>query len=336
MKSRSLILVFVVILVALIVPGTAFAKELRDDKIVFGGSFTLNSGESIEGNLLILGSVVDLKENSIVNGDVVLLGGTIDVNGTITGNLVGIAGVVTLSENALIEGDLIVQAASINRDSAARIEGQVVIGFQIPPLALTIRGIPPPQDPRIDFPVFPVWRGFWFLFRTFLWAAIAVLVTLFLPNPTERVARAITGQPILSSGIGLLTIFVGPILLLLLAITLILIPVSLLGILLLAIAWFFGRIAIGLVVGRKLGVLINQDWPAPLAAGLGTFCLILVVDGIGMIVPCVGWLVPALVGLVGLGGVLLTRFATQPYPPSTLETLSSPPRPPDSALPQAP
>jgi predicted acyltransferase (DUF342 family) len=125
-----------VILVALAIPGTVFAEELRDDKIVFGGSYTLNSGESIVGNLLILGSVVALEENSIVKGDVVLLGGTINVNGTIEGNLVGVAGVVTLGEKAVIEGDLIVQAASITRDPAAQINGQVVTGFQIPPLAL--------------------------------------------------------------------------------------------------------------------------------------------------------------------------------------------------------
>jgi hypothetical protein len=149
----------------------------------------------------------------------------------------------------------------------------------------------------------------------------------------ERVTRAIAGQPILSGGVGLLTVIVAPLLFILLAITLILIPVSLLGLLLLAIAWFFGRIAIGLLVGKRLGATIKQDWPAPLAAGLGTFCLVLVIDGIGTIIPCVGWLVPAVVGLVGLGGVLLTRFATQSYPPPTIKTLANPPSPPDPTVP---
>jgi hypothetical protein len=277
--------------------------------------------------------VVTLEENSSVKGDVVLLGGTINVDGTIEGNLVGVAGVVTLGEKAIIEGDLIVQAASVTRDPAAQINGQVVTGFQIPPLALRPGQIETPVTPRIEFPVVPVWKGFWFLFRTFLWAAVAVIVTLFLPNPVERVSRAIAGQPILSGGVGLVTVFIAPLLLILMAITLILIPVSLLGVILLAIAWFFGRIAIGLLVGKKLGVTVKQDWPAPLAAGLGTFCLVLVVDGIGTIVPCVGWLVPAVVGLVGLGGVLLTRFATQSYPPSTMKSLANPPIPPDPIVP---
>lgn len=333
MKRRILILMIFVIFVALAIPGTVFAKEIRDDKIVFGGSYTLKSGESVEGNLLILGSVVTLEENSSVTGDVVLLGGTINVDGTIEGNLVGVAGVVTLGEKAVIEGDLIVQAASVTRDPAAQINGQVVTGFQIPPLALRPGQIERPVTPRIEFPVVPVWKGFWFLFRTFLWAAVAVIVTLFLPNPVERVSLAIAGQPILSGGVGLVTVFVAPLLLILLAITLILIPVSLLGVLLLAIAWFFGRIAIGLLVGKRLGVTIKQDWPAPLAAGLGTFCLVLVIDGLGTIVPCVGWLVPAVVGLVGLGGVLLTRFATQSYPPPTMKSLANPPIPTDPIVP---
>ena len=44
---------------------------------------------------------------------------------------------------------------------------------------------------------------------------------------------------------------------------------------------------------------------APLAAGVGTFALALVVDSVGTFIYCVGWLVPLVVGLFGLGGVLM-------------------------------
>ena len=42
--------------------------------------------------------------------------------------------------------------------------------------------------------------------------------------------------------------------------------------------------------------------------------LTLVTFGIDSI-PCVGWLAPFFVTALGLGGVLLTRFGTQDYPP---------------------
>ena len=40
--------------------------------------------------------------------------------------------------------------------------------------------------------------------------------------------------------------------------------------------------------------------------------LISLIGGIGL-VPCVGWIAPFLVAAMGLGGVILTRFGSQPY-----------------------
>jgi len=37
-------------------------------------------------------------------------------------------------------------------------------------------------------------------------------------------------------------------------------------------------------------------------------------------VPCLGWLFGWIVGLAGLGAVVLTRFGTQPYEPSRIES----------------
>jgi hypothetical protein len=103
--------------------------------------------------------------------------------------------------------------------------------------------------------------------------------------------------------------------LLILAITIILIPISLLGGLILVVAWFFGRVSLGMEVGRRIGNAFHKDWPVAVDAGLGTFALVLVIDGVGSLVPCVGWIIPTLVGILGLGGVILTLFGTRSYPP---------------------
>jgi hypothetical protein len=246
------------------------------------------------------------------------MGGTLSIDGIVAGNVVGIGGVVTLGEHAVIEGDLIVIAGELNREDGAVVEGQVVNGFQIPYSWLALRRINVPDIPdvtQVGFPFSPIWSGLWFFFRTFLWAAVAALVVIFVPNPTDRVARAITAQPILSGGVGLLTTIVSPLVLLLLGITIILIPVSLLGALILVVGWFLGRVALGMEVGRRIGNAFHKDWPAAVDAGLGTFTLVLVVDGMGSLIDCVGWIVPALVGIMGLGGVILTLFGTRSYPP---------------------
>lgn len=317
MKQTVKYALLLVLLAALALPGTTLARSLQDDRVIAGGTFVLRSGETQDGNLLILGGAVTLEEGSQVNGDVVLMGGTLSVDGTVNGNIVGIGGVVSLHSHAVVQGDVTTLAATLTPDPGSVVYGQVVSGFRSP-FQFTIPGsVQVPSVPDISVRLAPLWEGMWFLFRTFMWAALAVLLVMFLPNQAERTAQAVVDQPVLAGAVGLLTAVVVPLLLIAMAITIILIPVSLIGGIVLAIAWILGRIALGLEVGRRIALNLRQDWPLAVAAGIGTFVLTLVVDGIDLVLPCVGWLFPALVGLLGLGGVVLTRFGTQVYPPPT-------------------
>jgi hypothetical protein len=318
MKKYMKYIVLFVTLMILVIPGTAMAKELRDDRVVAGGTFTLESGEVINGSLIVFGGTAAMQEESIVEGDVVVLGGIVSVNGLVEGNLVGVGGVVNLDEMATVEGDLTTLAATLNRDPGAQVHGQVVTGIDIPALSVLPRSIDTSTftgfEPTFKPAAYTFWRVFWFILRTLLWGALAALIVMFLPNPTQRASDAIVDQPIMAGGVGLLAIIVIPIILLLLAITCILSPVSLLGALAFVVAWVFGRIAIGLEIGNRIAKSFKREWPLPLAAGVGTFALALVVDSVGTFIFCVGWLIPTIVGLFGLGGVILTRFGTRNYP----------------------
>jgi len=318
MSKHIKYLILIATLVVLVIPSTAFAKELFDDRVVAGGTFTLQSGEMLDGSLIVFGGTAAVEEDSIVEGDVVVLGGIVSVNGLVEGNLVGVGGVVNLKEQAAVEGDLTTIAATLNRDPGAQVYGQVVTGIDIPALDLVPSSIDIPafnQFERSYSPfAFSMWRILWFIFRTLLWGALAALIAMFLPNPTTRTSNAIVNEPVMAGGGGLLAIIVTPIVLVILAITCILSPISLLGALALALAWVFGRIAIGLEIGKRIAKSFNRDWPLPLAAGVGTFSLALVVDSVGTFIYCVGWLLPLVVGLFGLGGVILTRFGTQSFP----------------------
>ena len=319
MKKQYKYFVFLVMIVILLIPGTAMAKDLHDDRVVAGGIFTLESGEILDGSLIVFGGIANVEQDSVVEGDVVVLGGITTIDSQVNGNVVGVGGVVNLKENAIIDGDLTTIAASLNREPGAQIYGQVITGIDVPALSLMPGTVDIPEitqfEPQFFDPVgFTIWRIFWFIFRTLIWGALAALVAIFIPNPTEQVSKAIVGEPAISGGVGLLTIIVGPVVLIILAITCILSPISLLGLFVLVIAWVFGRIAIGLEIGQRIAKTFNREWPIPLAAGVGTFGLALVVDSLGTFIACVGWLIPTLVGMFGLGGVILTRFGSQPYP----------------------
>ena len=125
-----------------------------------------------------------------------------------------------------------------------------------------------------------------------------------------------------------MTLIVAPGLLILVAITIILSPLSVLGMLLLFAAVIFGWTAINLEVGNRLARLFKVEWSAPVAAGIGALVFNLVVFGFAYI-PCLGWTLSVLVLLFALGGVLVTRFGSHEYP----EPAAVPVRP---VLPAAP
>lgn len=321
MKWIKFTIIMLALLAVLALPATALARGPLGDEIVLGGTFTLNEGETLSGNLVVLGGSATLEPDSQVTGDIFVAGGSLTVSGEVDGDVLVAGGRVRLNDSAVVRGDVGVVGGNLDRDPGAVIEGDVTDDVPVPfqfvvPGGLHLDGPTPEFQVRVN----PIWQalmGFvWTVFRAFLWAGAAVLVVMFLPLQTRRVADTVTGQPLVSGGLGLATVLVAPLVLAALAITILLIPVSLLGFLALAVIWAFGLIAIGTEVGRRLTEAARQDWPLAVSAAAGTFLLTLLLNFFRYVV-CVGWIPAFLVGFLGVGAVLLTRFGTQVYPPQT-------------------
>lgn len=313
-----------VLIAALVLPTTAFAAEPNQGHVVMGGNYTLESGDTLDGDLVIFGGNAELQEDSTVQGSVLLLGGNADVNGTVQGELALVGGNADLGSSAVIQGNVVSLGGNLQRAQGSEIGGDVISAdeFSIPfsfPQLRTTRIVGPFDGPNVRFA--PVWNVLWFFFRSLLLAALAILVVMFWPNPTARTASAVVSQPILAGGLGLLTFIVAPILLVVLAITIILSPVSLLAFILLVVACVFGWIAVGLEVGDRLAEAFGWEIHPAASAGLGTLAMSLVVGGIGL-VPCVGWLAGFVVVAIGLGAVLLTRFGSREYLPATAQVMA--------------
>lgn len=317
-KKIKYLLLLLVMIVVFAIPGTAMAKDLQDDEIVVGFPFALSSEEVLDGDLIVIGSTASIENQSIVEGDVVVVGGIATIDGEVEGNVVGIGGVVNVNENAVIYGDLITLAASLNQDPDAEVMGNVIDNIDVPALSFFPQDFNIPSysifQPTITPAAFTIGRIFWFIFRTLLWGALAALVVLILPDQTSKTSNTVAKQPLFAGGLGLLTVIIAPVVLLILVITCIFSPISLLGAFVLAVAWIFGIIAIGLEIGQRIAKVSNREWALPVLAGIGTIGLVFIVDGIGLLVPPGGWFLRGLVGIFGLGAVLLTRFGTQPYP----------------------
>lgn len=354
--TRKLLLALLTLLVVVAVPSTALAAGHEDGgivvggahllhspfdgRVVWGGTFTLDEDETLDGDLLIAGGVVTLSQGSHVTGSVVLFGGTLAADGEIDGDLVAFGGTISLGSTSVLHGDLSRLGAVISRAPGARVEGQEFSGdsIQIPSIQLPYVG--PTYLPfrtSWDWSVSPFNRILSYLVGAFLMAALAVLVVMFWPVAASRTGRTMIEQPVITGAVGLLSLIVIPVILLILAITICLIPFSAIGFFALVVMVAYGEIGLGLEIGQRLGQMTKSGFHPAAAAGLGTLLLALVVGGIGMI-PCVGWVAPFLVYSLALGGVILTRFGSRPYAPAPIQPLPpvTPPAPIEPLPPEAP
>lgn len=302
-KRLPLILIFIIALFALT---GCIGVSMGGEGLVIGDSYRLESGDTLNNDLTVIGGNAVLAEDSTVNGDVSVLGGNVTIEGQVNGDVSVLGGNVRLDDSARIRGDVVSLGGTVRRSAGAVVEGRDNgrQPFRVP----TMRT--PPVQVHFD----PILGPLMAFFRALALAALAIVVYLFAGTQMERTGRTAVAQPIISGGVGLLTLIVAPALLLLLAITILLLPLSLLGILILGIAALFGWLSLGLVVGRQLAIWLKQSWSDPINAGVGTLALSLLSSMLNLI-PCLGWLANVLIWFIALGAVILTRFGTQTYPP---------------------
>ena len=336
----SLILITLVFLVAAF-PGAAYAQTTGGDegKFVFGGSYTLQSDETLYGGLVVVGGSAELEEGSLVVGDVVIVGGDVEIYGEGDGNVIAIGGQAYLGEDSIVNDDLVTIGGTVQREEGALVRGAITAempeGFELD--KFSPEGLNTNRDWRTT-----IWKGFkpvgdmiMNVMQALAMAALAAVLALFLLKPMERVSQAVVTQPLPAGGLGILTVIVLPALLLVLAITIILLPLSLIGFLVLGAGFLFGWIALGLEVGKRMEKMfkVDESWAPAVRAGIGTFTLSLLGFAVSM-VPCIGWILPFLVSMLSLGGVVLTLFGTRDYPLTEATVVTAAAKPAVTPVPQ--
>jgi hypothetical protein len=277
-----------------------------EEGLVIGNNYKLAAGQTLNHDLTVIGGNAVLEEDSTVNGDVSIMGGTVRIDGLVNGDVSVMGGSVRLDDKAVVRGDLNQLGGSIDKSASAQVDGGST-DFDNPSFGSTTM-----RAPKLDLNFDPITGPIMAIFQALALAALAMLVQLFAPSPTLRVGQAVQTAPLIAGGIGLLTILVGPALLVIVSITIILLPVGLLGFLLLGIAVVFGWLSLGLLTGQHLARLFKQTWTDPICAGVGALALSLVAS-MANLIWCIGWFVPILISTAGLGAVILTRFGTRTY-----------------------
>ncbi len=312
----------------LIVPAGPALANGGEGEVVFGGDFTLESGEEVDGDLVVFGGNVVLEEDSFVDGAVFVMGGNATVAGEVDDELVVFGGNIELKSTAFIGSDVVAWGGQVERAEEAIVKGNVVGGvttgfFRAPRIGRLFRFpfIPSPVPFKAGLGLFfhAVTDVFKIVITALALMALGLLMVLFLPKQTETVAQAILAAPLPSLGVGLLTVIVAIALTALLTLTICLSPIAVLIALATTAAGFFGWIGVSLLVGQKLLEGLKAQEPTSLVAVVIGALLTSLVSAL----PCLSSLIILGIASLGLGGVVLTRFGTMPYP----ETPPSPPPP---------
>ena len=309
---------------------TAQSFQGAGETVVVGPDETYDSVQGVAGTVIVRGTVrndvsaaagsVHVTESGAVGGDVEAAAGTVRIDGTVDGDVDAAGGSVIVGPTGGIAGDLDVGASYFELNGT--VDGDVQAGAETVVLgpSATVGGsvrydaesfVRAPgatvegavvQDTRLgetaapDLSV-PGWLGA--LYGLLANLLLGVLLLALFPGFSARVADGVTDRPARSTGVGLLTVFAVPLVLLLVALTIVGIPLSLVG----AIA-FAVLVWVAVVYGQyALGV-----WALSFTDRENRW-LALVVGLVGVTVlgavPVLGALLDLAVFLLGLGALVL-------------------------------
>lgn len=292
-----------------------------DGVVIWNEDYTLAAGQQLEGDLIVFNGDVTLEPGSVVEGSVIVWNGNAEVEGTIEKDIVVSNGDIHLGSGAWVQGDAVCSwHCDLEREEGARLDGERVEGlpgnWSRPDFTWT------PQAPFSFWTSGPGWalnKAFEVIramLAVLVVAAIAGLVALIWPQQVAQAGRTAVEAPLACLGVGLLTMLAAIALAVLLVLTICLPPLVIFA---LVAAGLFGWICIGALVGERLLTALKAREIAPLwAAGLGTLLITLIAAALSVafcLAP-LGWLLTFVVGCLGLGAVVLTRFGTRAYTPS--------------------
>lgn len=318
MKSRNrfFLVTLAVFLIALIFPVSVSAAPSEQGRTIFGETYTLESGRVLNGDLNVIGGVVDIEDGAFVSGNVFLLGGLVTVNGTVEGNLIAIGGTVNIGNSALVEGDLVSPASFVNRDPGAVIQGQEYEGWNIPwtdfdlPLIYRPRIVRTPRT-RIIPIVTRIGKG---AATTLMLVGLGALMLLVMPKASEVMTNALVAEPWHILGYGALTALVMLAGGILLTITICLIPIVIIVGLAFGLAILAGWLALGYELGKRISdSIFKASWHPVISAAVGNLVLFLTASSLDLI-PCLGGFLVFVAMLFSLGMAVVTLFGTKPYP----------------------
>jgi hypothetical protein len=253
-------------------------------------------------NIVKIGSDVTIEEGTKVR-NVLAIGGQITVDGVVDNHIVAIGGSIVLTGKAVVGGSVFCIGGIIVKGRGAEVYGNLT-EINADDISAAIANALSEE-----------WEGWSWIFAIisisiFLGVLLLTFLTVFLiPKPIRLISSAIKEKPLKVTVWGL----AGLVLIVPLAV---LLAISVVGIVLIPLemtivlcAVLVGFIAVSQLVGRKLFTVLKRHDQSMMRETIWGLIILWLIGWI----PYVGWIVKMCAIVLGLGGVLLTRFGTNQH-----------------------
>ncbi len=278
------------LLIVVLLMISAGGVDVETTEVVIEGDheFTEHRGALIVGD-----ATVTIPADETISGPVYVIGGEFRLQGTVDGDVTQLSGSLVVEDGGMIGGELQHIGGNEAVADGATIGERSIVEF-VPAEPDSIAA----YTPVILTTLVLALAGAW-LART----RRAVLAT---------VGSAARDHPVITLTVGALLAVTFLAVFVFMAFTLVLLPVSILGLVVGMLTIAYGVIALGYLVGQQL-----ETPRVGLATALGVVAIMAFLQVIG-VVPILGDLIVAGLLLIGLGAVVLTYFGLQEFEPVTL------------------
>ncbi len=309
-------------------------EVINNDIIIFDGDLDIKRDATINGDIVLFNGDLSMAIGATINGDVALMNGDAEIDGTVTGDVMLFNGSLEAGETAVVNGDCALLNGNLT-DYTSNLSCTDVANFPglsglVDPIAPTTPVTPTtPTSPTPSTPTHETHQPT--VFAKLSWAAVQSLVmallalgmaTLF-PDHLHEIENRAREKTVESGMVGLLTavattliiLFLMPVsaILTLVCIGLLGFPIMFIMGMMLILGIVVGWFGIGSWVGTKMAGLLslkNRSLPVTAALGIATLTFALgIIDAIPFLFG--EWIIITLLGLIGLGAVVSTRFGTR-------------------------
>lgn len=283
-------------------PAPPVATASPEDRLITGGSLRIEKDEVVKNVTIVGGSVDVLGE---VMGDLTVAGGSAHVrkDAHVHGAATAIGGSLDVDDGATVDGDVGVVGGVLTRAPGAKIHGAVVQGKGLKHDVKIDLEDPNPTDGAPGFSIHRSVRSVGSaLTRSAILFVFGAMLLALATDRMERLRSEIAARPMKSFALGILGGMAALLAVVVLCVTLIGIPIAVVGTLVAVFGGYAGFCAALATGGQALFGHRTKNPYVQLALG----CILLVLVGA---IPFIGAWVTAAVAFIGMGAMIATRGA---------------------------